>query len=545
LSERRSILLLCNDNRRQAGNVRDHIRALRRLSRHDVRAFNPILTRPVDLGLDRYDAVAIHYTIVPIIETYLPGWLSGELARFEGLKVQFVQDEYRWIDAVTAKIRELGIGLLFTCLPEAEVPKVYGERTPETRTETTLAGFVPETLVDRCVPSLRERPLDVGYRGRTVPYWLGRLGQDKLEIGKEFSARAGGLGLRYDVAWGENDRLYGEDWIRFLGSCRATLGTESGATIADYDGSVEQRVKDYLAEHPAASFAEVERAVLAPYEGNIDIRVISPRQFEAAALRTALVLFPGSYSGALEPWRHYLPLEKDFSNFEQVVERLRDLPFLEELVGRAHEEIARNERYSIATFVRRFDDLVFEETATRTPGRRASCAWHGQDRPRAHDGLAESAAAGTRVGLRARPEGPGPGTGVGAARRPAQARSAAGCPWRRGKRRCPLRGRGELRPGSPASDVGLEAGRREVVGSEGRARRPAAARRARDRLEPRRDRDLLPGPSLCAARPPGSRRLPRRRRRAQLPRIATARHSHAGPGARGARAAARLTTCRP
>lgn len=369
VDDRRSILLLCNDDRRQAGNVRDHIRAIRQLSCHDVRTFNPTLARPVDLRLERYDAVAIHYTIVPIIERYLPAWLSAELARFRGLKVQFIQDEYRWIDAVTAKIRELEIGLLFTCVPETEVPKIYGERTPGTRTVGTLAGFVPEELVERPVPPLHERPFDVGYRGRTVPYWLGRLGQEKLEIGRQFSTRAGGLGLRYDVAWGENERLYGEEWVRFLSSCRATLGTESGATIADYDGRVEESVKDYLAEHPAASFEEVEQAVLAPYEGNVDIRVISPRQFEAAALRTALVLFPGDYSGVLEPGRHYVPLEKDFSNLEDVAERLRDLPFLEELVARTHEEIARDESYSLAAFVREFDDLVSEEAATRVPGR--------------------------------------------------------------------------------------------------------------------------------------------------------------------------------
>jgi hypothetical protein len=369
MNDRRSLLLLCNDSRKHAGNVRDHIRALTRLSRHDVRAFNPIQAEPADLGLEQYDAVVIHYTIVPIIESYLPAWLSDELAGFHGLKVQFIQDEYRWIDAVTAKIRDLGVGLLFTCVPEAEVPKIYGERTPGTRTVTTLAGFVPEELVARPVPPLRERPLDVGYRGRTVPYWLGRLGQDKLEIGRRFAARAGAYGLRYDIAWGENDRIYGEDWVRFLSFCCATLGTESGATIADYDGSVERGVKDYLAEHPAASFEEVEQAVLSPYEGNVDIRVISPRQFEAAALRTALVLFTGAYSGALEPGRHYIPLEKDFSNLDEVAERLRDLPFLEELVARTHEEIARSERYSLAAFVREFDDLVSEEAAIRAPGR--------------------------------------------------------------------------------------------------------------------------------------------------------------------------------
>jgi hypothetical protein len=168
-----------------------------------------------------------------------------------------------------------------------------------------------------------------------------------------------------DIAWGENDRIYGKAWNRFLGSCRATLGTESGASIADYDGSVEALVKEYLATRPTGSFDEVEREVLAPYEGNLDIRVISPRQFEAAGLRTALVLYPGAYSGRLEPWRHYIPLEKDFSNMDEVVERIRDIPFLEEMVARTYEEVARSERNSLRGFVGEFDDLVSELAPAR------------------------------------------------------------------------------------------------------------------------------------------------------------------------------------
>ena len=181
--------------------------------------------------------------------------------------------------------------------------------------------------------------------------------------------RARSAGLRCDIAWGENDRIYGESWIRFLNSCRATLGTESGATVADYDGSIERRVKDFLAERPAASFEDVEQAILAPYEGNVDIRVISPRQFEAAALRTALVLFPGEYSGVLTPWRHYIPLEKNFSNFDEVAERIQDLAFLDELVDQTYEEVAREERYSLRAFIQQVDDLIAEQARQRTPGR--------------------------------------------------------------------------------------------------------------------------------------------------------------------------------
>ena len=368
MTDRLSILLLCSTERNEGGNVAAHVAALTRMSRHDVRPFNPV-DRPdaaALLDLNEFDVVVIHYTIAVTIERYLPNVLREKIARFQGLKVQFIQDEYRWIDAVTARIRELEIDLLYTLIPEAKVAKIYGSRLPEVKITTTLASFVPDELVDRVTLPLAERPIDVGYRGRTVPYWLGRLAYEKWAIGVEFAASAERFGLKCDIAVGEDDRIYGERWNRFLASCRATLGTESGASIADFDGSVEAAVKDYLVRHADASFEEVERSVLAPHEGNVRINVISPRQFEAAALRTAMVLHPGEYSRVVEPWTHYIPLEKDFSNIAEVAERIRDLLFLVELTERTYTDLVASGRYSLRRFVSEFDDEIERLSSARS-----------------------------------------------------------------------------------------------------------------------------------------------------------------------------------
>ena len=128
-------------------------------------------------------------------------------------------------------------------------------------------GQVPDQLVGRAVPPVRVRPVDVGYRGRAVPYWLGRLGQDKVEIARGFLARAArqacvatSPGLKATASTASAGSVS-------LASCRATLGTASGASVIDFDGTVESRVHDYLAEHPAATYDEVERALLHAYEG--------------------------------------------------------------------------------------------------------------------------------------------------------------------------------------------------------------------------------------------------------------------------------------
>lgn len=410
MSERSSILLLCDDSRGHAGNVLQHIAALSESSRHAVYRFNPV-DHPVAsaaLDPDEFDVVVIHYTIMVTASRYLSPDLAAKIARFRGLKVQLIQDEYRAVDTVTAAMRRLGIDVLYTCVPSPEREAMYAERLPGVTLVTTLPGFVPDELVGRNVPTLGDRPIDVGYRGRDVPYWLGRLGREKTEIGPGFLSRAVESSLRCDISSSEKDRIYGERWNRFLQTCRATLGTESGASVVDFDSSIQQRVDAYLVRHPDAAFEEVEREILCPYEGVLTIHVASPRLFEAAALRTAMVLFRGEYSGVVEPWTHYLPLEKDFSNVDEVIEALRDIPRLEKMTDRAYADLVESGRYSLRAFVSQFDDLIDDRSRAAAPAskpsfRRASLrrrltAWMGPSRRRAAIGtLAKPLAAAALI----------------------------------------------------------------------------------------------------------------------------------------------------
>jgi hypothetical protein len=356
---RLSILLLADDNPGHANTVLDHIDAFKRFSRHRVTVFNPRgLKGSRFLRLSSYDVVVIHYSLLITSDSYLAPSFREALHRHSGLKVQFIQDEYRWIDQITRMMEYLGIDLLFSAAAEADLPLLYTNRLPSVTAVSTLTGYMPDRLLGLRVAPLQHRRVDVGYRGRVVPFSLGALGQEKVAIAKGFHERAGRYGLRCDIGWREDDRIYGRRWNQFISSCRTMLGTESGASIADFDGSIERRVNEYLAEHPEPTFEEVSEAVLAPHEGNLPIRAVSPRVFEAIALRTALVQFPGDYSGVVRPWDHYIPLEKDFSNMDEVVERIRDTKFLREMTERAYADIAATGLYSYRAFAEDFDRAV-------------------------------------------------------------------------------------------------------------------------------------------------------------------------------------------
>jgi hypothetical protein len=120
------------------------------------------------------------------------------------------------------------------------------------------------------------------------------------------------------------------------------------------------KTKEYLAIHPHADFWEVYENVLKTYEGNLVENTVSPRVFECAAHRTAMILFPGEYSGLVEPWVHYIPLQKDFSNMEEVVAALHDTNFLKALTERAYNDLIRSGKYSYQAMIQEFDQVIEE-----------------------------------------------------------------------------------------------------------------------------------------------------------------------------------------
>jgi len=365
VSRQARVLLICDDRRGAPNTVLDHIDAFRRYSRHDIHTLNTRdMPRSIALDLDYFDVAVIHYSVVLSSLNYLSADFRDKLRRFRGLKVEFIQDDYRWIDRETAASRDIGINVLFTVAPEPAASQVYDERLPGVRRVLTLTGYVPENLVGRPIKPLGERTIDVGYRARDLPFWLGRLSREKVWIGQRFLERAPAYGLRCDIAWTEDQRIYGERWIEFVSSCRATLGCESGASIADFDGSVEQAVLTFMGAHPRATFEDVHEAVLRPYEGNVVMNIVSPRVFEAAALGTALVMFPGEYSGVVSPEKHYIVLEKDFSNMDDVVDKLRDDKLVSAMTARARHDLIESGRWGYRAFVDQFDQVVDADART-------------------------------------------------------------------------------------------------------------------------------------------------------------------------------------
>jgi hypothetical protein len=199
------------------------------------------------------------------------------------------------------------------------------------------------------------RTIDVGYRARRLPFYMGRGGQEKSDIAEEFLRRCGS-GLVVDIDVEERSRIYGNAWRQFLANCRGVLGVEAGVSIFDIDDRARIECTRLLRSNPSLTFDEVYARLLHKYDGNITYRTISPRHFEAAALRVCQILFEGDYQGILQPNVHYLPLKKDFSNFDQILAAFLNPDIRRELTDNAYRDMIACGRWSYKRFVTDFDE---------------------------------------------------------------------------------------------------------------------------------------------------------------------------------------------
>ncbi|MBT8506740.1 hypothetical protein B1F79_04690 [Coxiella-like endosymbiont of Rhipicephalus sanguineus] len=89
------------------------------------------------------------------------------------------------------------------------------------------------------------------------------------------------------------------------------------------DGSLEKQFLELKSTYQLENEndPEVAERILELLESigeKIDYNQISPRHFEAVATKTLQILYEGEYSNILKPWVHYVPLKKDYSNFDEV-----------------------------------------------------------------------------------------------------------------------------------------------------------------------------------------------------------------------------------
>jgi len=365
-----SILLIYHHySEDNAPTIMEYVNAFSQHSRFPVVTVNTEFGFPPILEGYHFKSIVLHYSLFG----YWPYQLNKHFydylsANEDSFKVAIFQDEYRFCQPRFRFINDYKIDCIYTCLAAKYIPAFYGKYTRAAQVHSVLTGYVSREILqaaENLTTPDEERTIDISYRGRPLPYYLGKGAQEKVEIGKGFLERSAGLNLNLDIKTGEQDRIYGKEWYKYLANSRGVLGVESGVSFSDIEDRARLAVESYLISNPNTSFNEVYENVLKPFEEIIPIRTISPRHFEAAALRVCQILFEGEYAGVMQPMVHYIPLKKDFSNFNEAIRLFSDPAVRRRITENAYRDLIASGRYSYQTLVEKTDLILEENGLTR------------------------------------------------------------------------------------------------------------------------------------------------------------------------------------
>ena len=327
---------------------------------------------PIGLLKISYNIIVFHYSVFAERMSDDQSFnsrmkLCDSLVNIQGRRVAIVQDEYVRMNMLCNSLIELGVDTLCTCVPESEFRKAYPQNLLRgIKPVFAIAGYIDQSMRSQSSWLEHEsRTLDIFYRARRLPRWLGATATTKYLVAEKVTSfvNARGSGLLLDISTNPRDVLSGGLWNRMLKNSRTVLGSQSGVSILDFDGSIH----DYSKTNTEEETIEFSGA----HGLEFDLCGISPRHFEAASSKTCQLLVEGDYSGILDAGRHYIPIKTDFSNLDEVIECVEDVEKCEHIAEVTFREIVQNERYSEKYFVNVLLGISSDRVTSKSHRRKA------------------------------------------------------------------------------------------------------------------------------------------------------------------------------
>jgi len=271
------------------------------------------------LHSEPFDAVVLLHSVFSN-QQYLRRFLLWTVAFHDAPKAFFIGNEYKLMPEKIRFCKQLRIKLLVTQSKDERVSSLYKNALG------CKVACVPNTGIDPKIFSpttpLQNRPNTIGYRSNPSIWYMGN--DEKTAITDWFQANESRIGVKVDASLSPSDRFDAQGYAKFLNRCRGQLGTESGGDYFELTDRTRKKVNAYTRKYPAATWTEIKSLFFDHYGPSIPLRIISGRQVEAAACKTVQILFEGRYNDYLKPDKHYIPLKKDFSNFDEVMQKFRD-----------------------------------------------------------------------------------------------------------------------------------------------------------------------------------------------------------------------------
>jgi len=310
-----------------------------------------------------YDAVILHTTFLGLRWNpffYQLKWELRWIREVNCVKVAIPQDEYDHSEILDEWMYEWNVPIIFSCFDTSICKILYPLMFKRAKFIPSLTGYIDDETATQLRHKLKpwgQRTKHLIYRASQLPYWFGSHGQLKHRIAGIVSDQACRKGLVCDISTNAADTIVGEAWLDFMASGRVVIGCESGSSVLDRRGEIQARIRSLLQCDSALSFEQISSQLPANWD-SYHFFAISPRHLEGIITKTCQVLVEGTYSGILHPDLHYIPLKRDFSNLDAVLEKTRDAGLMQKMVDRAYEDICLSGKYSYRAFASQLEQAI-------------------------------------------------------------------------------------------------------------------------------------------------------------------------------------------
>ena len=299
--------------------------------------------------LEHVDAVLIHWSLQTHLPQFIPNDFLSAMARSEIPVVIWRQDEYRWIPQFVETASRLNTQFLISNLDRAAAVAVYkplielGCRVLGALPGYSRLGPGPEVL------PLSERRYSVGYRVNKLGPRFGKAAHKKVHAATVLAEICMSVDRPFDIS---HERLSAKRWQMLLRNSTATAGAESGCSVFDLNGNLDQQIRSWRddPENKGRDEWAMYEPLIEPLEGKVKHSTLGPRIWEAIEVGTALILVPGEYRGILKPGEHYEPLHLDGSNNERIRWLLMNPEEMQAMVERT-QNLLFDPRFQYRTFV--------------------------------------------------------------------------------------------------------------------------------------------------------------------------------------------------
>lgn len=319
---------------------------------------------PDEIKNSAWDVIVLHYSFLyQRTRAYdYPHFFSDFewLADSPAVKIAMPQDEGNCAFNLDRMLFAWDIDYVFSVHYHSSPGVLYQRTQHIAKIYSCLPGYVDKKLLERSEQTadpISKRVIDVAYRGRPSKLQYGRASLMKANLPMELKEKLQDTGFVVDVSIAQEDRIYGEDWYRFLKGAKTTFASPGGYTAVDYLGEINSRVR-YLEEVEELSDYESVSSNMPVNWDSYNLLTITPRHFECIACGTAQILVKHHYRDILVADKHYIPLEEDLSNIDQVKQSLRDIDRLQEMADLARQEILYHPSVQISSLLNDLDDCI-------------------------------------------------------------------------------------------------------------------------------------------------------------------------------------------